>query len=82
MLIHKQCTYINSKQSVNLVSSNRGEIRMVQKFEYMIVYLTPHGKRAGLYRGMNKKELDSILDSLRKEGCKIEKVEIVRIAGV
>jgi hypothetical protein len=51
-------------------------------FEYMIVYLTPRGKRAGLYKGMDKEELDRILESLKNDGCSVEKVEIVRRAGV
>lgn len=55
---------------------------MEQNYEYMIVYLTPYGKRAGLYRGMNKEELGMILNNLKEDGCTIEKVEIVRRAGV
>ena len=55
---------------------------MGHNFEYMIVYVTPKGKRAGLYKGMNKEELDSILESLKRDGCTVEKIEIVRRAGV
>lgn len=55
---------------------------MVNNFEYMIVYVTPMGKRAGLYKGMDKAELDRMLESLRQDGCTVEKVEIVRRVGV
>lgn len=59
------------------------EVKIVdQNYEYMIVYLTPYGKRAGLYRGMNKEELDIILEKLKNDGCTIEKVEIVRRVSV
>ena len=51
---------------------------MDQRFEYMIRYRTATGKTAGLYKGMDKKELDQVIGSLRGEGCVIETVEIIR----
>lgn len=55
---------------------------MVQNFEYLVVYLTACGKRTGLYKGMNKYELDALLERLIKDGCTVEKVEIVRKVGL
>jgi hypothetical protein len=55
---------------------------MGTNFEYMIVYITPMGKHVGLYKGMDKEELDSLLASLKKEGCTVEKLEIIRRTGV
>ncbi|NLM53017.1 MAG: hypothetical protein GX197_09410 [Firmicutes bacterium] len=51
---------------------------MLQRFEYMIVYTTPKGRRVALYKGMAQKELDRLLKRLRREGCKIDKIVIVR----
>ena len=51
---------------------------MDQRFEYLIRYRTATGKTAGLYKGMNQNELDQVINSLREEGCAVEKVEIIR----
>ena len=51
---------------------------MCTNFEYIVVYRTPAGQQAALYKGMNAKELDCIINSLKQEGCTLEKVEIVR----
>ena len=55
---------------------------MGQIFEYMIFYLTVQGRRAGIYKGMDHQELDRIINSLKQEGCTVEKVEIVRRIGI
>lgn len=44
----------------------------------MIVYTTPKGRRVALYKGMEQKELERLLKRLRREGCKIEKIDIIR----
>ena len=49
-----------------------------QIYEYIIVYLTAQGRRAGIYKGMDHQELDRVVNSLKQEGCTVEKVEIVR----
>ncbi|EEG76315.1 hypothetical protein [Dethiobacter alkaliphilus] len=54
---------------------------MDSRFEYMIRYRTAAGKTAGLYKGMSKEELDQMIDSLREDGCVVEKVEIIRRTG-
>ena len=54
---------------------------MEQRFEYMIRYRTAAGKTAGLYKGMNQKELQQMINSLREEGCAVEKVDIIRRTG-
>ena len=51
---------------------------MASVFEYMIVYRSPSGQRAGLYKGMDKDELDQVLSELKESGCIVEKVEIIR----
>lgn len=51
---------------------------MKHGFEYMIIYRTPQGKRAGLYKGMCKEELDKVICRLQNDGCFVEKVEIIR----
>ncbi|NLP36177.1 MAG: hypothetical protein GX357_00800 [Firmicutes bacterium] len=51
---------------------------MLHRFEYMVVYTTPKGRRVSLYKGMDQKELDQLLKRLRRGGCNIDKVVIVR----
>ncbi|NLM45508.1 MAG: hypothetical protein GX200_01710 [Firmicutes bacterium] len=51
---------------------------MKHSFEYIITYVTPAGKRAGIYKSMQKEELDTLLQKLQVEGCTVEKVEIIR----
>ncbi|MDW7650203.1 MAG: hypothetical protein SCK29_00670 [Bacillota bacterium] len=55
---------------------------MYTNYEYIIVYRTPEGQQAALYKGMDPEELDSIISGLKEEGCTLEKVEIVRKIGV
>ncbi|NLN06432.1 MAG: hypothetical protein GX167_02295 [Firmicutes bacterium] len=51
---------------------------MKHSFEYIIIYATPAGKRAGIYKSMQKEELDTLLQKLQTDGCIVEKVEIIR----
>ncbi|HHX75629.1 MAG TPA: hypothetical protein GX699_12055 [Firmicutes bacterium] len=53
---------------------------MIHSFEYIIIYATPAGKRAGIFKSMRKKELDAILQKLQADGCSVEKVKIIRRA--
>jgi hypothetical protein len=81
MVRWRRFAYIIDRSTLQGAAAKEGE-QMDYSFEYMIVYLTPSGKRAGLYKGMNKDELDKVLESLKMDGCIVEKVEIVRRAGV
>lgn len=51
-------------------------------YEYVIVYQTPGGQRAGMFKAMEKEELNQVIRKLCSEGCTVEKVEIVRRANV
>ena len=51
---------------------------MANTFEYMIVYRSSSGQRAGLFKTMNKDELDKVINELKSNGCFIEKIDIIR----
>ena len=50
----------------------------VDRYEYMVVYHTQQGQQAGIYKEMNKAQLDKLLQQLEEEGCVINSVEIIR----
>lgn len=50
----------------------------MDRFEYMVVYRTLQGQLAGIYKEMNKEQLDKLLQQLQEEGCVVNSVEIKR----
>jgi len=69
------------KQDQLMRRINRGE-QMINNYEYMIVYRTPEGRRAGIYRGMDQERLKKVICSLQENGNIVETVEIVRRIGI